>query len=180
MADDIKTTRLHLYEALELRAEYDARIKSLKECLPESRQNRGKFAFTREEEGTRRPSPSFDVSETRQQLRKLEYKRRKLNSAIQRTNLESRIEVGGDAMTLSEALEARKAINERIGELHTQVVNSAYQRVIYKEGRDIVEESEVPYADCAGNLEEARLAFRQMNRNLRRASFEALVDYQDE
>ena len=80
----------------------------------------------------------------------------------------------------NEALEARKAANDRIGELHTQVAGSAYQRVIYKEGRDIVEESEIPYGESVGNLEEARLAFRELNRKLRRASFEAVVDYQDE
>jgi hypothetical protein len=179
MGDETKR-RLYLYEALELRAEYDARIKTLKDCLPESRQNRGKLTFSRDDEGMRRPSPEFDVSETRNQLRKLEYKRRKLNSAIQRANFDCRIELGGDAMNLSEALEARKALNERIGEFHTQVVTSAYQRVIYKEGRDIVEESEVSCLECAKNLEEARLAFRELNRKLRRASFEALVDYQDE
>lgn len=171
---------LYLFEALELRAEYDARIKTIKECLPESRQNRGKFSFSRDDEGVRRSSPSFDVGEARQQLRKLEHKRRKLNSAIQKTNFDRRIDVGGEGMTLSEALEARKALNDRIGELHTQVANSAYQRVIYKEGRDIVEESEVPYGESVRDLEEARLAFRDLNRKLRRASFEETVDFQDE
>ncbi len=179
MVDNIRR-RLYLYEALELRAEYDARIKTLKDCLPESRQNRSRLTFSREDEGKRRPSPSFDVSETREQLRKLEFKRRKLNGAIQRTNFECSIDPGGETMNVSEALEARKAINERIGELHTQVVNSAYQRVIYKEGRDIVEESEVPFSECVKNLEEARLAFRELNRGLRRASLETVVDYQDE
>ena len=179
MVDDIKK-RLYLYEALELRAEYDARTKTLKDCLPESKQNKNRFMLSREDEGMRRPSPTFDVSETREQLRKLEYKRRKLNSSIQKANFDCRIDFGGEAVNLSEALDARKAINERIGELHTQVVNSAYQRVIYKEGRDIIEESEVPYGECVKNLEEARLAFRELNRKLRRASFEAVVDYQDE
>ena len=179
MVDDIKK-RLYLYEALELRAEYDARTKTLKDCLPESKQNKNKFMLSREDEGMRRPSPTFDVAETRERLRKLEYKRRKLNSAIQRANFDCRIDFGGEAVNLSEALDARKAINERIGEFHTQVVNSAYQRVIYKEGRDIIEESEVPYVSCVKNLEEARLAFRELNRKLRRASFEAVVDYQDE
>lgn len=31
--------RLYLYEALELRAEYDARIKTLRDCLPEARKS---------------------------------------------------------------------------------------------------------------------------------------------
>ena len=43
-----KKRPLYLYEALELRSEYDARIKTLKDCLPESKQNRDRFSFTQE------------------------------------------------------------------------------------------------------------------------------------
>ena len=175
-----KKRKLQLYEALELRAEYDARIKTLKDCLPETRQNRGKLLFSQDDEVMRRPSSDFDVSEARRKLRKLETKRRKLNSAIQETNFNYKIDFSGESINLSEALETRKGINERIGELHTQVVNSAYQKVIYKEGRDIVEESEFPYTQCIADLEEARLAFRELNRKLRLASFEATVDFEDE
>ena len=46
----IKKRQLYLYEALELRAEYDARIKTLKDCLPETRQNRGRSFFSRDDE----------------------------------------------------------------------------------------------------------------------------------
>ena len=52
--------------------------------------------------------------------------------------------------------------------------------MIYKEGRDIVEENEISYTDAVKNLEQARLAFRELNRKLRLASFETLTDFQDE
>ncbi len=172
--------KLYLYEALELRSEYDARIKTLKDCLPETRQNRDRLSFTREDEGRRRPSPDFDLTEARKELRNLEFKRRKLNAAIQETNYKHCVDISGESMNLNEALEMRKGLNERIGELHAQVVKSAYQKVIYKEGRDIIEENEVTYADSVKNLEDARIAFRDLNRQLRRASFEAVVDFQDE
>ena len=172
--------KLYLYEALELRSEYDARIKTLRDCLPETRQNRDRLSFTREDEGRRRPSPDFDLAEARKNLRNLEFKRRKLNAAIQEINYKHRVDFSGEAMNLNEALEMRKGLNERIGELHTQVVKSAYQRVIYKEGRDIVEENEVTYAESMKNLEDARLTFRELNRQLRKASFGAVVDFQDE
>ena len=113
-------------------------------------------------------------------MRNLEFKRRKLNAAIQEINYKHRVDFSGEAMNLNEALEMRKGLNERIGELHTQVVKSAYQRVIYKEGRDIVEENEVTYAESVKNLEDARLTFRELNRQLRKASFGAVVDFQDE
>ena len=172
--------KLFLYEALELRSEYDARIKTLKDCLPETRQNRDRLSFAREDEGRRRPTPDFDLTEARKELRNLEFKRRKLNSAIQETNYKHRIDFSGESSNLNEALEMRKDLNERIGELHTQVVKSAYQKVIYKEGRDIIEENEVTYADSVKNLEDARISFRELNRQLRRASFEAVADFQDE
>ncbi len=172
--------RLFLYEALELRAEYDARIKTIKNCLPETRQNRDKYFLSREDDGRRRPSLEFDLEEARKQLRKLEVKRRKLNSAIQEANFKHRIDIAGDAINLNEALETRKGLNEQIGELHAQVVSSAYQRVIYKEGRDIVEENEMSYTESVKNLEEARLTFRKLNRRLRKASFETSVEFEDE
>lgn|GEM_PF-1528342 len=37
--------KLFLYEALELRAEYDARVKTLKDCLPETKQNRERLSL---------------------------------------------------------------------------------------------------------------------------------------
>ncbi|MFV9646678.1 MAG: hypothetical protein ACNYWU_12710 [Desulfobacterales bacterium] len=174
-----KKKALYLYEALELRSEYDARIKTLKDCLPESKQNRDRFSFTRDD-GIRRSSPDFDAVSARKELRKTEIKRRKLNSSIQRANFNYFINFNRDSINLSEALEMRKALNEQIGEFHNQVVTSSYQKVIYKEGRDIVEENEISYTDAVKNLEQARLAFRELNRKLRLASFETLTDFQDE
>jgi len=81
---------------------------------------------------------------------------------------------------LSEALETRKSLNEAIGELHSLVVESAWQRVIYKEDRDIVEENEASYTDCVERLDKARLDFRELNRKLRAATFEVSVDFRDE
>ena len=87
MTEARKTVRL--YEALELRAEYDGRIKTLRDCLPESRQKRG--LFSGDSDSSRRPAPGFSLSEARDQLRALEFKRRKLNAAIQRANFEHQI-----------------------------------------------------------------------------------------
>ena len=175
-----KKKALYLYEALELRAEFDARIKTLKDCLPEAKQNRDRFSFARDDEGIRRPSPDFDVASARKELRKLELKRRKLNSSIQQANFNHFVDFKGDSINLNEALETRKALNEQIGELHNRVVTSSYQRVIYKEGRDIVEENEISYTDSVRDLEQSRLDFRELNRKLRLASFETLVDFHDE
>jgi hypothetical protein len=86
----------------------------------------------------------------------------------------------GRSLTLAEALDLRKALNTRIGDLHTQVTSSAWQRVIYKEGRDIVQETHLDYARCVDELGRARLEFRHLNRALRAASHRLEVDFRDE
>lgn len=174
-----RETALKLYEALELRSEFDARIKTLKDCLPETRENRG-WPRPLGDGEHRRPSPDFDLDEARKGIKTLELKRRKLNGAIQEANFAHTIEHAGETIRLSEALEARKALNDAIGELHSRVTDSAWQRVIYKEDRDIVEENEASYADSVERLDAARRAFRDLNCRLRAASFEVAVDFADE
>jgi hypothetical protein len=171
--------KLYLYEAIELRAEYDARIKTIKDCLPETRRNRNRLSFGRDDDSHLRPSAGFDVAKAREALRTIEFKRRKLNSAIQKANFGHSMAFEGDSVNLNEALELRKALNERIGELHTQVTSSAYERVIYKEGRDIVEENEVSYEESVAQLETARLSFRNLNREIRKAAYEVVVDFNE-
>lgn len=172
--------KLYLYEAIELRAEFDARIKTLKDCLPESKRNRSRLPFGRDEDSIQRPAPDFDVDAARKTLSNIEFKRRKLNSAIQKANFDHSMELDGETISLNEALELRKAVNEQIGELHSQVLSAAYQRVIYKEGRDIVEENDVSYAESVERLEQRRLAFRKLNRRIRKAAFDIVVEFQDE
>ncbi len=172
--------KLYLYEALELRAEMDARIKTFKDCLPETRNNRNRFSLLQEHEGRVVPAEDFDLKTVNERIRALEVKRRKLNNAIQKANFEQHVDYGNETITLAEALEVRKGLNERLGELHTLVTSSAYKRVIYKEDRDIIEPNQVSFQDSLKDLEEARLAFRQLNRKIRAASFSTNVDYLDE
>ena len=175
----VKSGKLKLFEALELRAEYDARVKTLSECLPEKRETRGRYLI-REEDIVTRPAPGFDPDKSRKEIAALEQKRRTLNAAVQAANFHNTIELEGGAVTLAEALDLRKSLNTRIGEMHTQVTSAAWQRVIYKEGRDIVQESHLDYARCLEDLDRARREFRDLNRKLRTASFLLEVDFRDE
>ena len=173
--------RLFLYEALELRAEYDARIKTLKDCLPETKENRNRWDVLRnDKECVYRASGEFSPDEVRDELARLVLKRRKLNRAIQQANFQHNIPFRGEPLTLHETLDLRKGLNEQIGELHTQVVDAACERVIYKEGRDIVEPSSFWYQKSMQKLEETRLMSRELNRKVRAASFEVVVEYLDE
>ena len=178
MPDEKK--RLFLFEALELRSEYDARIKTLRACLPESKKNRDRFSFSTGEDMRTQPSMDFDVHRARKQVRALENKKRKLNSAIQEANFNYQVQFQGDTINLNEALELRKGLNEALGELHTLLVNASFQRIIYKEGRDILEPNEYSFTETSKELEETRQLFRELNRKIRQASFTVTVKYRDE
>jgi hypothetical protein len=178
MPDDKRN--LYLFEAIELRAEYDARIKLLRSLLPESRESRDRFSFRRDDEVRYTPAAGFDAENARHELDTVNVKRRKLNTAIQRVNFDTTIEIDGEKMSLSEALEMRKSINERIGELSTQLTNAAYDRILYKEERDIVEKPDLSYEDVRRGLEDKRRSFRALNRVLRGTAHTVTVGFKDE
>jgi hypothetical protein len=178
MPDD--KNNLYLYEAIELRAEYDARLKELRTLLPEARENRDRFYVRGDDDSKRRPAPGFSLPAVREELNALAARKRTLNNAIQRANFDSRVAVAGETMSLSEALELRKAVNEQIGELSTQLAKAAYERVVYKEERDIVEAPEISCAEVRKELDEKRRLFRTLNRNLRAAAHDIVVEFRDE
>jgi hypothetical protein len=172
--------KLLIFEALELRSEYDAQIETLRKCLPESRNSQRGAIFERANEGTYRPAPGVDPAELRKEIRTLEHKRHKLNAAIQAANFTNTVQIGGEDLTLAEALELRKAANTRVGELSSQLGRSAVVRVLHKEDRDIEEAPDVTFADTRRELEQARGEFRRLNRALREASHRVSVDFTDE
>lgn len=172
---------LYLFEALELRSEYDARITTTKNCMEKGRSTGSRSSlWGGDQRAKRRPSPDFNIPDERAGLRKLEFKRRKLNSAIQKANFEAHIEFDGQTINLLEALDLRKALNNQLAELNAQVTSAAYQTVIYKEDRDIIEENEVSYTESRDALDACRRAFRALNRKLRLASFENRVAFEDD
>ena len=174
------SAQLYLFEALELRSEYDARVAAIKGCFAESGTRRRGFSLRSDDDEMRKPSPDFEPTAERAAIRALEFKRRKLNSAIQKANFETEFEFDGATVNLLEGLEVRKSLNKQIAEHCTAMSGAAYQTVIYKEGRDIVEENEVPYSEAKKALDAARLSFRELNRRLRKASFTTMVDFMEE
>ncbi len=171
---------LYLFEALELRGEYDSRIVTIKNCLVKGSNVSKRGLLWGDSHIKHRPSKDFDVSDERARLRTLEFKRRKLNSAIQKANYETQIEFDGQTMNLLEALDVRKAMKNQLAELNEQVEASAFQTVIYKEDRDIIDGSEISYKESRDALDACRCMFRELNRKLRIASFETQVGFEDE
>ena len=175
-----ESNNIYLYEALELRSEYESRLNTLKELLPES-QN-GDSSLWRGNHNDRKyvPIEELDMEELREKIKNLELKKRKLNNAIQKTNFETYINFQGKEINLTEALDLRKVVNEDIANLSKKLKKSAYKKIIYKEDRDIVEKPELYYKKVKNELEKKRIEFRNLNRKLRKISLKTVVDYKDE
>lgn len=173
---------LFLYEALELRAEFNSRLETLKELLPEAQNQSasGYLSRSSSENSKLRPIEQLDIESLREEIKKLKNKNRKLNNAIQQSNFETYIQFKGRDINLIEALETRKNINEEIKNLSIQLKKSAYEKIIYKEDRNIVEKPEISYTRIKKELEEKRLEFRKLNRKLRKISFETTIKFKDE
>ncbi len=131
-----KKGNLHLYEAIELRSEYDRHIELLESLLGESAKKRG-FLNSDEDEG-KEAAVGFNHKEIEKNLKKLQTKRVKLNQEIQKTNFNTQIEYQGKRMGIAEALEVRKNLLEDMKAVAQRVEKSSFKRVIHKEGRDIV------------------------------------------
>ncbi|MFW5962383.1 MAG: hypothetical protein ACOCQR_02095 [bacterium] len=177
MPDD--KNNLYLYEALELRGEYESRIVTLKKLLPENKSFRGDV-FDRGDSNKYKPVEALDVNAVRENIDKLEIRQRKLNSAIQLTNFKNKLNIYREEMSIADALAYRKTVNEKIKELSGQLSEAAYIKVIYKEDRDVEIKPTLDFVDIQKKITENRLIFRELNRKLRRISFEITVDFKDE
>ena len=178
MPDDKKD--LYLYEALELRAEFKARINGLKSLMPEQQSNSGVWSMRSDNRERLEPVDDFDSVKCRKDIKKLEFKARKLNTAVQTTNFTNSITVSGESMSIAESLDLRKAVNRELAELQDMLKTSAFRRIIYKEERNIEENPALSFAGISGEIEKNRLLFRELNRALRRVSFLTTVKFKDE
>lgn len=156
-----KKGNLYLYEAIEMRKEYDRHIKLIENVLDEDGSRRGDF-LRRGDDEEKVPSNDFDKEKLQQTLKSIQTKRVKLNQAIQTANFENQVKYDGEEISLAEALEVRKNLLTDIEALSQRVQNSAYKRVIHKEERDIVRE---PTHSFSKSYEEYRDALKKL-RNL--------------
>lgn len=137
MADE--QGNLFLYEAIELRNEYDRHIGLLQGLLGEA-SKRGGFFNHNDNDEDREPAAGFNPKETEESMKKLQTKRVKLNQQIQESNFGVKIDVDGEHVSIAEALVLRKNLLADLSAIAGRVEKSSYRRVIHKEGRDIYQE----------------------------------------
>jgi hypothetical protein len=173
-----KKGNLYLYEAIELRNEYDRHVELLEELLGgEILKKRGIF---RDEDEDKDSAADFDQKEIEDRLKKLQTKRVKLNQAIQMTNFGTQIEYEGKGISVAEALEVRKNLLGDIKAVASRVEKSSYRRVIHKEERDIVQEPRHKFTETYREYQESLRRLRSLVNQVHAANHSAAVVYKDE
>ncbi len=170
---------LYVFEAIELRNEYDRYIKLLEHVLEEDQTKRDRL-FPRNEEEVKEAAADFDPKTIEKKLKKLQTKRVKLNQAIQVSNFESQIEYQGEKVSLAEALELRKNLLKDLVVLKQRVAESAYKRVIHKEERDIVHEPRHSFVQSYEEYQSKLRTLRQLITQIHRANHANTVKFKDE
>lgn len=176
MAD--KKRNLYLYEAIELRSEYDNHIALLGELLGGSAQKRTGF-FDKDDEN-KDPAADFNQEEIRNTLKKLQTKRVTLNQEIQKTNFNTQIAYEGSQISISQALEVRKNLLNDIKAIAARVEKSSYRRVIHKEGRDIVQEPRHRFTEVYREYQDSLRQLRRLVTQIHAANHSAIVKFKDE
>ena len=173
-----KKGNLYLYEAIELRNEYDRHVELLEGLLGESSKKRG--FFHNDDDEDKDSATDFNQKEIENRLKKLQTKRVKLNQEIQKTNFDAQIEYEGKEISIAEALEVRKNLLGDIKAIAARVEKSSYRRVIHKEGRDIVQEPRHKFTETYEEYQDSLRHLRLLVNLVHAANHSATVTYKDE
>lgn len=170
---------LYIFEAVELRNEYDRHIKLLESLLYEDRDRADSFLRSKEDE-VKEPANDFHPKELEEQLKKIQTKRVKLNQAIQEANFTYRIKFEGDEITIAEALEVRKNLLVELNSMTDKVKNSAYKKIIHKEERDIIREPKHSFVEAYDEFRKKLIKLREMVNVIHLANHEKVVKFKEE
>ena len=170
---------LYLFEAIELRTEYDRRIKLLEKLLG-GEQGKPDRLFRQSDEEKREPTAEFDLRKMEEDLKTIQTKRVKLNQAIQLANFESKIEYEGETIPIAEALELRKNLASDLEAISQRVLDSAYTRIIHKEERDIVHEPRHGFKQSYEEFQTRLKKLRNLVIKIHQANHAYCINFKDE
>ncbi|WP_446007906.1 hypothetical protein [Candidatus Electrothrix sp.] len=172
---------LFLFEAIELRDEYDRQIKIIENLLGirDSERSGMRFYSDNDIEG-KEPVEGFCPKDFTEKLKKMQSKRIKLNHAIQMANFETEIDYNGEKISIAEALEVRKNLLANNKTVAGRVVDSAYKRITHKEERDIVHEPKHSFSKSYENFQDNLKELRGLINQIHMANHQSVVKFKDE
>ena len=168
---------LYLYEAIELRNEYDRHIGLLQGLMGEPSTRRGLFNGNDEE---KEPATDFNPKDTEDKLKKLQTKRVKLNQEIQESNFGVKIDCEGENISIAEALVLRKNLLADLNAIAARVEKSSFRRVIHKEGRDIYQEPRHKFDETYKEYQKCLKQLRRLVNQIHAVNHTATVKFKDE
>ena len=173
---------LYLFEALELRSEYDRHIKLLESLLGSDDEEGKGLRFLRDASAAeeKEPAEGVDRKVLEERCKKLQTKRIKLNQAIQMANFEAEIDFDGQKISVAEALEIRKNLLADNKAVAQRVADSAYKRVIHKEERDIVREPKQSFSKTYEEFLDNSRQLRQLINQTHKVNHQSTVKFKDE
>ncbi|MFQ5686127.1 MAG: hypothetical protein ACE5GV_05645 [Candidatus Scalindua sp.] len=174
-----KKGNLYLFEAIELRHEYDRHIKLLEKLIEGDKNKSDRFFHNRDEEEIE-PASDFNQKELEEKLKKIQTKRVKLNQAIQVANFKYQIDFDGEKISIAEALEIRKNLFTDIEAISQRVINSAYKRIIHKEERDIVHEPKHPFKQSYESYQNNMRKIRHIVTQIHIVNHKSVVNFREE
>ncbi len=177
MADE--KGNLYLFEAVELRNEFDRHIKLLEHILDIDVDRTDRFLRSSEDE-TKEPSNDFHPKEIEEQLKKIQTKRVKLNQAIQAANFTNQLKYNGEEITIAEALEIRKNLLAELDSMTGKIKSSAYKQVIHKEERDIIKKSKHSFEEVYNEFKVKIIKLRELINLVHYANHTNIVKFKEE
>jgi hypothetical protein len=172
---------LFLFEAIELRNEYDRHIRLIENLLNTHDSERsGMRLYSNNGIEEKEPVEGFYPKDFTEKLKKIQSKRIKLNHAIQMANFETEIDYNGEKISIAEALEVRKTLLSNNKAVADRVVDSAYKRITHKEERDIVHEPRHSFAKSYEGFQGSLKELRKLINRIHTANHQSTVKFKDE
>ena len=174
-----KKGNLYLFEAIELRNEYDTHIKLLENLLCEADNGNDRY-YRGDECEEKEASKDFDQKEVEESLKKLKTKRIKLNHEIQKKNFNIQIDYNNGNISVAEALEVRKNFIDELKIISQKIIKSAYKKIIHKEERDIERKTKYNYKDVYQDFKKKIKDKRNLINEIHKANHKYTINFKDE
>lgn len=174
------SVNLKLFEAVELRTEYDRFIRLYEELLGVLNNKRDRLFSVSNDDEDKKPAAGFNPKDVEETLKSYQSKKVKLNQAIQAANFTNKIEFDGETITLAEALENRKNLKAELENNQKRVILSAYEKVIHKEERDILLKPAHDYSESYEAFKKNGKKLRMLITAIHSANHSVEVEYKDE
>lgn len=171
-----KSGKLFIFEAIELRNQYDANISILKDLLDQKITNNYGITLSHDEQDC---EYRFDEKQMQIELKKLQTKRVILNQAIQVANLKTIIEYDNEEISLTNALEIKKNMFKELFYLKRLLFELGYKKTTHKEYRDVVYEPPESFDKKFSEYLEMLKNQKKLKNSIHIANHQNLVNFRD-